>query len=60
MGFPALNQMANYFKHPNGHLHLYGKEESRIGRKMGHFTLVGDNLKEMLITINKIKSEVAL
>ncbi len=26
----------------NLHLHLYGKNESRVGRKMGHLTLLGD------------------
>ena len=28
---------------PNGHLHMYGKIQSKIGRKMGHFTLLGNN-----------------
>lgn len=27
----------------DGHLHLYGKLDSRPGRKMGHFTLLGDD-----------------
>ncbi len=30
------------------HLHIYGKEHSRIGRKMGHITVVGDDLKKIL------------
>ena len=28
---------------PNGHLHMYGKVQSKIGRKMGHFTLLGND-----------------
>jgi 5-(carboxyamino)imidazole ribonucleotide synthase len=28
----------------NGHLHVYGKVQSKIGRKMAHFTLLGDDL----------------
>jgi 5-(carboxyamino)imidazole ribonucleotide synthase len=28
---------------PGVHLHLYGKSEARIGRKMGHITCVGDD-----------------
>ncbi len=32
----------------NIHLHLYGKEKSRIGRKMGHITITGENLKAIL------------
>jgi len=37
----------------DGHLHLYGKLDSRPGRKMGHFTLLGDDLEE---TYNRAKS----
>lgn len=29
-------------------LHLYGKENSRIGRKMGHITLVGKEKKQLI------------
>jgi 5-(carboxyamino)imidazole ribonucleotide synthase len=29
--------------HPNLKLHLYGKHEPRKGRKMGHFTVIGDH-----------------
>lgn len=28
---------------PNGHLHMYGKVQSKIGRKMGHYTLLGND-----------------
>lgn len=33
---------------PDVHLHIYGKEKSRIGRKMGHITIVGDSLNSIL------------
>lgn len=29
----------------NGHLHVYGKVESKIGRKMAHYTLLGNELQ---------------
>lgn len=32
------------FSAENGHLHVYGKVQSKVGRKMAHFTLLGDNL----------------
>ncbi|MFU8813596.1 MAG: 5-(carboxyamino)imidazole ribonucleotide synthase [Balneolaceae bacterium] len=32
----------------NGHLHHYGKTESKIGRKMGHYTLLGDDVEQLL------------
>jgi 5-(carboxyamino)imidazole ribonucleotide synthase len=28
---------------PHGHLHLYGKAEAKPGRKMGHFTVLGES-----------------
>jgi 5-(carboxyamino)imidazole ribonucleotide synthase len=31
---------------PDAHLHLYGKRESRVGRKMGHITALADDLEE--------------
>ena len=33
---------------PNLKLHLYGKRQPRPGRKMGHFTVVGDRLDDVL------------
>lgn len=34
---------------PHGYLHLYGKAEAKLGRKMGHFTVLGDNAAEIAI-----------
>ena len=34
----------------NVHLHIYGKEHSRIGRKMGHITVTGSNRGKILKT----------
>lgn len=31
---------------PNGHLHSYGKLDSKIGRKMAHYTLLGDEMEK--------------
>ena len=32
--------------HPNLKLHLYGKQEARAGRKMGHLTVLGDTVEQ--------------
>lgn len=29
----------------NGHLHFYGKLDSKVGRKMAHYTLLGDDME---------------
>jgi len=47
-------------QHPNVHLHIYGKESSRNGRKMGHITIIGDNLKKILKEANEIEEQISL
>ena len=36
------------FANPRAKLHLYGKHEARPGRKMGHFTVLGDSAEVAL------------
>lgn len=45
-GFPKGLEKA--LKIPNVSVHLYGKKETRPGRKMGHITVVGENVEECL------------
>lgn len=35
-----INKWSEYFDQPNAKLHLYGKKETKSGRKMGHVTFV--------------------
>ena len=42
-------------KNDNVHLHIYGKEKSRLGRKMGHITVLGDNLSRILSLARKVE-----
>lgn len=45
---PALVEHAvKGLSEPDGHLHIYGKTESKPGRKMGHYTLLGDDAEEV-------------
>lgn len=55
-----LENASDFLKIPDGHLHLYGKKLSKPGRKMGHFTLLGNNPKEMQKILDKLKSEYRL
>ncbi len=41
--------------HPNVKLHLYGKQQARPGRKMGHFTVLGNSANAALALALKIK-----
>lgn len=42
--------------HPGAKLHLYGKREARPGRKMGHFTCLGDSLQAILPRVAAIQA----
>jgi 5-(carboxyamino)imidazole ribonucleotide synthase len=44
--------------HANLKLHLYGKYEPRKGRKMGHFTVIGQNVKVILNTALIARSQL--
>lgn len=44
----------------NSYLHLYGKSENRMGRKMGHITLTGDNLNKLCSEGNKIREQIKI
>lgn len=43
-------------KDKDAFIHFYGKDETRKGRKMGHITLVGDNMSDLLYRANKYHS----
>lgn len=40
---------------PNAFVHLYGKKETKSGRKMGHATILSNDNQELLHQANKIK-----
>jgi len=39
-------------------IHLYGKNEPRNGRKMGHITVVGKNTEDLIIKAEEIRSKL--
>jgi 5-(carboxyamino)imidazole ribonucleotide synthase len=45
----------NALKLPNVKLHLYGKSEARIGRKMGHLTAMAKNAEKAVELVKKAK-----
>jgi 5-(carboxyamino)imidazole ribonucleotide synthase len=52
-GFPKGLEKA--LRIPGVSYHLYNKKESRVGRKMGHITVVGSSEKENLQKANKAR-----
>lgn len=49
---PVTNSLSKY---PNWSLHLYGKSEAKENRKMGHVTILSENIEETLIEIEQSK-----
>ena len=47
-GAAKLLGLEEAYKDPNVHVHLYGKKESKTGRKMGHYTVVGDTVDSVV------------
>lgn len=45
---PLTNSISKY---PNWSIHLYGKSEAKVNRKMGHVTIMTDDLNETLTQI---------
>jgi 5-(carboxyamino)imidazole ribonucleotide synthase len=45
---------------PNLKLHLYGKKSARPGRKMGHFTVVGEKLDSVLKTALAARGDIGI
>lgn len=46
------------YAHNNLKMHLYGKHEPRKGRKMGHFTVIGEHADAVLNTARIARSEL--
>jgi 5-(carboxyamino)imidazole ribonucleotide synthase len=55
-----LTPIDHFLSIENGHLHLYGKMFSKKGRKMGHYTLLGDNFDVNMKTLSSLKAEYSL
>ncbi len=47
-------------KHPRAKLHLYGKGEPRVGRKMGHVTVLGDSTEQALAVVERIEQDLGI
>ncbi|MES2850359.1 MAG: 5-(carboxyamino)imidazole ribonucleotide synthase [Bacteroidota bacterium] len=43
-------------KIPNSFVHIYGKKETKPGRKMGHVTVLSKEKQELIHQVNRIKS----
>ncbi len=54
-GEPLFDLVQN---NPSAHLHLYGKNEARPGRKMGHVTIVGDDVDDVTLQAVDVRTAI--
>jgi phosphoribosylaminoimidazole carboxylase PurK protein len=47
-------------KDQNSYVHIYGKNETRKGRKMGHITVLGDDLKTAVSAANRNREKFSI
>ncbi|CAA7386281.1 5-(carboxyamino)imidazole ribonucleotide synthase [Chryseobacterium fistulae] len=52
--------MEEVLKLPKTYVHLYGKTETKPGRKMGHINVLADSREELLEKLVKVKSMVSV
>jgi len=45
---------------PDGHLHVYGKLDSRVGRKMSHYTMLGKDMEKTYNRAKEVTQEVRI
>jgi 5-(carboxyamino)imidazole ribonucleotide synthase len=55
VGEPKYEGLADVLKIDNTYVHLYGKSETKPGRKMGHVTIMSKNKQDLVHEANKIK-----
>ena len=56
----AHTRIAGALAVPGAHLHLYGKREVRVRRKMGHITVLGGTIEDALRRARRAAAEVTL
>lgn len=57
---PAAPHITGPLAVPGAHLHLYGKRDVRVRRKMGHVTTLSTTLEHALLRARQAASEIAL
>ena len=59
-GLGIVEDYREALKDENVHLHIYGKEKSRSGRKMGHITMLGRDTGTVLTRLKKIEPKIII
>ena len=56
MGFDKVAE--RIYRYPEVKIHIYGKEEVRVGRKMGHITVTDQTIEDALFKAREAHSKI--
>ena len=59
-GVPVYENLESLLQQPDVHVHLYGKRQTKPYRKMGHFTVLGADAKEVVARAEELKNCVKI
>ncbi|HEY0354975.1 MAG TPA: 5-(carboxyamino)imidazole ribonucleotide synthase, partial [Flavisolibacter sp.] len=54
-GAPIYNGLDDVLNIDNAFVHIYGKHQTKPGRKMGHITIISNEKQDLLHKANKIR-----
>lgn len=57
-GRPRITNLDKLNKVDQAHIHIYGKKETKPGRKMGHITVLNEDRAELIKELNFLKKHI--
>lgn len=60
IGAPYVENLQHLHEQGEAHLHLYGKKETKPGRKMGHITVLNTNKSKLITQLHWIKENIKI
>lgn len=59
-GNPKIENIDKLQSIPNAHLHMYGKRETKPGRKMGHITVLNEDRDKLIEELHFLKQHIKI
>lgn len=59
-GHPSIQNIDKLHEVSNAHLHMYGKRETKPGRKMGHITVLNENREDLIKELDYLKEHIKI
>ena len=56
--YEEVHGLEEAYKYPEVKIHIYGKEECRVGRKMGHITVTDKTIEDELFKARYAHSKI--